>query len=287
MSINEKLIVPVFKELVQHKPKLAYFLPEDDEEIDIRQLGEQVINAFPYPIGEEIRPLFTPECSAVNQRRLYQILKLVERCVEFISFVLLSQLLEEQLTRNLSYPAQDFQRDFKRSFRMPMLGTYIWLIQSLEKIFTANGIEPFIPEMSVLLSKKFSSKLHSWRNIRNKIAHYQINLDEEEIQKQCMDFQEKLIEVLSNLCFLIKYPVVTSTGIQVNKPKRKPAGFIHAFTYLPDFADNKPREYDTCTDSRAVLLLKSLSIIESQDRLKNFRIIRKPRCKRINMFYPL
>ena len=39
MSINEKIIVSVFQELVKHKPRLALLLPDDEEdETDIRQL---------------------------------------------------------------------------------------------------------------------------------------------------------------------------------------------------------------------------------------------------------
>ncbi len=62
MSINVQLIIPVFQELVKHKPKLAYLLPEDDdeEEIDIRRLGHELINSFPWPIGNEFRLLFSP-----------------------------------------------------------------------------------------------------------------------------------------------------------------------------------------------------------------------------------
>ena len=48
MSINEKIIVPVFHELVKHKPRLALLLPEDDEEeTDIRQLAAEIIGSFP------------------------------------------------------------------------------------------------------------------------------------------------------------------------------------------------------------------------------------------------
>jgi len=258
MSINEQLIVPVFHELAKHKPRLAYLLPDDDEEeTDIRRLGHELINSFPWPIGNEFRLLFSPGCDALNQRRLYQILKIVERSLQCLSFVFLSQLLDESIERELLYPDERFRQEFPSSFKTLTLGTYIWLLESLGKIFTANDIEPFIPEMQPLLTKQFSGKLKSWRHIRNKISHYLINLGEEEIQKHCVDFQKDLIQVCRDLAFFVKYPLVTVRDIRVNKQRRKPPTFLHAITRLPDFAD-KQRQYDAYTESHAVLLLKSL-----------------------------
>lgn len=92
MSINEKIIVPIFQELVKHKPKLAVLLPGDEEETDIRLLKNEIIEGFPYPIGVEFRRLFSPGCDALNQERLSQVLKIVERSVQFLAFALLAQL---------------------------------------------------------------------------------------------------------------------------------------------------------------------------------------------------
>ncbi len=106
MSLNENIILPVFQELVKHKPKLGLLLADDDddgEETDVRRLANEIINGFPWPIGVEFRRLFSPGCDKPNQRRLYQILKIVERSVQFISFVLLSQLMDESLKDELSY----------------------------------------------------------------------------------------------------------------------------------------------------------------------------------------
>ena len=43
MSLNEKIIVPVFHELVKHKPKLVMLLSEEDEEeTDVRRLANEI-----------------------------------------------------------------------------------------------------------------------------------------------------------------------------------------------------------------------------------------------------
>ena len=257
MSLNEQLIAPVFQELVKHKPKLAALLPDDDEETDMRRLANEIIDGFPCPIGVEFRRLFSPGYDALSQDRLSQILKIVERTVQFLAFVLLAQLLEERGKRELIYPDQEFPREFPGSFKTLTLGTYIWLIEALGQIFTVNEIAPFLPEMQPMLTKKFTGKLQPWRHIRNKISHYLINLDQAEMQKRCLEFQDNLIKVCTDIAFFVKYPLVTIRDIRVAKRKGKPAQFIHAITRPPDFAD-KSRQYEAYTENHAVLLVKDL-----------------------------
>lgn len=236
---------------------MAALLPDEEEETDIRLLKNEIIEGFPYPIGVEFRRLFSPGCDALNQERLSQILKIVERSVQFLAFTLLVQLLEESGQRELTYPDAAFKKEFPASVKTLTLGTYIWLIEALGQIFTVNHIEPFIPEMQDVLTKKFTGKLQPWRQIRNKISHYLINLDQEEIQKRCQEFQDNLMKVCADIAFFVKYPLVTIRNIQVDKRKGKPAQFVHAITRLPDFAD-KHRSYPAYTENHAVLLLKDL-----------------------------
>lgn len=257
MSINEEIIVPVFQKLVKYKPKLAALLPDDDEEIEIHKLKNEIIEGFPYPIGVEFRRLFSPGCDALNQERLSQILKIVERTMQFLAFTLLAQLLEESGKRELTYPDAHFKQEFPSSVKMLTLGTYIWLLEALGQIFTANEIEPFIPEMEPMLTKKFTGKLQTWRQIRNKISHFLINLNQEEIQKLCQAFQNDLIKVCEDIAFFVKYPLITIRDIKVDKRRGKPAQFVHAITRLPDFAD-KHRSYHAYTENHAVLLLKDI-----------------------------
>lgn len=264
MSINEKIIVSVFHELVKYKPKLAILLPdeEEEEETDLRQLAAEIIGSFPWPLGVELRRLFSAGLNELSRGRLDQILKTVERITQFISFIFLSQILEESIRRQISFP-EDLQKNFVSRFSVPSLGTYIWLIQSLSKVFSTNEIEPFVPEMNVLLSKQFQKKLQPWTPIRNEISHYLVNLNDEEIQTRCYEYQEELTDLLVDLCFLAKYPLVTVTDIRVNKRKRKPVTYNHEIKILnnisSDFAGRR-REYGTSSDNQSVLLVKNLKI---------------------------
>ena len=61
-NTNEILIQQVFNEMLKYKPSLQKMLVTDDEEeehMDPRVLGDIVIKNFPWPIGVELRRLFS------------------------------------------------------------------------------------------------------------------------------------------------------------------------------------------------------------------------------------
>lgn len=57
-QLNEDLIRSVFAEMLKLKPSLAKFTmvdeDEDEDVVDYRILGDQVIKNFPWPIGVEL-----------------------------------------------------------------------------------------------------------------------------------------------------------------------------------------------------------------------------------------
>jgi len=141
------------------------------------------------------------------------------------------------------------------------MGNYAWLIRSTGNIYTEKGIKPFITEMSSILNNKFYKKLEFWVPERNEISHYQINLTDQETQIRCFEYQEKLTEILRDLCFLIKYPLVTVTEIRVNKTKRRKALFNHELKILNSSSSDftgKEKSYERFSDNHSVILLKSL-----------------------------
>ncbi len=261
MVINEKMILPVFRKLVEYKPKLAMLLPEDDdEEPEFRQLGAEIISSFPWPLGVELRRLFSVGLHEQNRGRLDQILKTVERMVQFLSFILLVQVIEARQTRQLTLP-NDLTANFASRFGAPALGTYVWLIQALGSVLEDNQLAPFVPEMEIVFSKKFARKLQPWLPIRNEIAHYLVNLSDADIEARCYEYQETLTDMLLDLCFLSKYPLVTITDIHVNKRKRKPITYDHDITVLNNITSDfsgKRREYSSYSDNRSVLFVKTL-----------------------------
>lgn len=260
MLINEKFILGVFKSMISYKPKFAALLDENDEDFDFRELSNNLTKAFPWPIGIELRRLLSGNMERLDRGRLDQLFKTIERTMQYLSFVMLIQLLEETVSKKMQ-PEPAFMKEFPRRFNTLTLGNYTWLIRSIDGIFRNNNISPFMEELKDVLKPKFFEKLDFWVPQRNEIGHYLINLTEEEIEVRCNEYLDKLEEILSQLAFFINYPLVTITEIQLIKNKREHEHFFHNMLLLNSSSSSflaKIQEFEKFTDTHAVILVKNL-----------------------------
>jgi len=260
MSINEKFILGLFKSMIKYKPKLSAFLDENDDDFDIRELSNNLTKSFPWPIGIELRRLLSGNMERLDRGRLDQLLKTIERTMQYLSFVMLIQLLEESFNKKLQIDP-DFRKEFLRRFSTLSMGTYTWFIRSIDGLFRNNQIIPFMHELNDTLNPKFFKKLDFWVPERNEIGHYLINLTEEEIEIRCIEYMDKLEDILSQLAFFINYPLITVTEIQLIKHKREQEHFFHNMLLLNSSSSSflaKIQESEKFTDSHSVILVKSL-----------------------------
>lgn len=266
-DINEVLIRSVFDEMVKYKASLSKAVisdDEDDELPDYRILADLIIKNFPWPIGVELRRLFSGSMRQLDRMRLDQIFKTIERSMQFLAFVMLSQMVKVKEKGTLSIPA-GFSKEFKDRFLILSLGNFSWLIRSVGNIFQYQNIEWFMPEMSENFDKKFYAALDFWVPERNEIGHYQINLNLEEVEKRCVEYEEKLTFILQRIAFLSKYKLVSVKEIKVIKSKVKEASFRHIFDLLNSSdSDFKANEFSepTFTESNSVLLMKNIKSLD-------------------------
>lgn len=267
-NINENLIRSLFDEMVKHKPSLQkhMIVDEDDEddEIDYRILGDLIIKNFPWPIGVELRRLFSGSMRQLDRLRLDQIFKTIERTMQFVSFVMVSQLWKEKVKGKINLPGS-LTNDFASRFEVLSMGNYSWLIRTIGKIFESEQVELFLPEMGENFDKKFYAALDFWVPERNEIGHYQINLTQEEIERRSVEYEEKLSFILQKIAFLAKYKLISVKEIKVNKPRNGEAVFHHVIDLLNSSdSDFKAKEIDEnkYSESRSVLLMKNIKSIE-------------------------
>ncbi len=266
MSVNEKFIRGVFRKMVLYKPRLAAFLDENDPDFDIRELSNHLTKEFPWPIGVELRRLLCGNMEKLDRGRLDQILKTIERTMQYLSFIMVIQLLEESIRKPLVIE-DGFKKEFARRFSTLSMGNYAWLIRSVGAVFRSNAITPFMAEQQDVLQKKFFEKLDFWVPERNEIGHYLINLTEEEIEIRCMEYLEKLEDILSQLSFLINYPLVTVTEVQLIKHKRDAGRFSHNLLLLNSASSSflgKTQESEKYTDTHVVIVVKNLKTASEQ-----------------------
>jgi hypothetical protein len=266
-QINEDLIRKVFDEMVKHRPALQKHLIADDEEeevVDYRVLGDLIIKNYPWPIGVELRRLFSASMRQLDRLRLDQIFKTIERTMQFTSFVMLSQLWKEKAKNNIEIP-ESFSKEFAGRFLVLSMGNYTWLIRAIGNLFAEKNIEWFMPELKENFDKTFYNALDFWVPERNEIGHYQINLTQEDIEKRCVEYEEKLMLILQRISFFAKYKLVSVREIKVIKPKNHTAVFHHVIDLLNSSdSDFKAQELDepNYAESRSVLLMKTIKTIE-------------------------
>jgi len=261
--LNEDLIKQVFNEMVKFRPALAKYLivdeEEEDDSIDYRVLGDLIIKHYPWPIGVELRRLFSGSMRQLDRARLDQIFKTIERTMQFVSFVMVSQLWEVVEDKKIELP-DGFKNTFASRFEELTLGNFATIIRSVGKLFADNRVDWFLPEMKDCLDNKFYNSLDFWVPERNEIGHYQINLTQGEIEKRCVEYEEKLTTFLQKIAFLSKYRLVSVREIQVKKTRNKDAVFHHVINLLNSSdSDFRSQEMDEAnfSDSNSVLIMKS------------------------------
>jgi hypothetical protein len=267
VTTNELLIQKVFQEMLKYKPSLQKMLVADDDEeeaIDPRLLGDSIIKNFPWPIGIELRRLFSASMRQPDRMRLDQIFKTIERTMQFISFVMICQIWKEKKDGKIEI-SSNLAKDFQSRMLVLSMGNYTWVIRAIGSMMKEKSIPWFLPEMGENFDNKFFAALDFWVPERNEVGHYQINLTQEEIQRRCVEYEEKLALILEKIAFLCKYRLVSVREIKVINPKNQSAKFNHIVDILnssdSDFSA-KEMEEDKFAESNSVLLMKSLKTLD-------------------------
>ena len=269
-QLNEELIRRVFDDMVKNRPGLAKYLLVDDEdededdEVDYRILGDLIIKNYPWPIGVELRRLFSGSMRQLDRLRLDQIFKTIERTMQFVSFVMISQVWKDKAAGKIEIP-DSFKNDFANRFGVLSLGNYTWIIRALGKMYQDQNVEWFMTEMGDNFDKKFYAALDFWVPERNEIGHYQINLTQEDIEKRCVEYEDKLTSILQKIAFITKYKLISVREIKVIKTKNHDPSFHHVIDILNSSdSDFKGKELDESkfTESQSVLLMKSIKSID-------------------------
>ncbi len=271
MSHNEKFVSALFSRMVQCKPLLAKFLPDEDdlmhgEGLDHRELSNIITKEFPWPIGIELRRLLSGSMTDLNRGRLDQTLKTYERTLQFSAFVLVINLYEEHKKNSADLPS-GFKIEFSKRFRVLTLGNYVWLINSIGNIFKKSSFELFMPEMAEFFSKPCIRNANLMVQDRNDLSHYLVNLNDDDIELKCVESFEKLGELLGDLAFLTNYPLVTIPQINVRKNRNSQVNFEHHLLLLNSASSNfygTKRIFDQFTDTPSVLVIKNAKEMPTQ-----------------------
>lgn len=260
-AINESLVQLVLKEMLKYKPSLQKVLStgEEEELSDPRYVGQLVIRNFPSLIGVELRRLFSVSLRQPDKLRLEQIYFSFERCLQFISFIMISQLWNEERQHRIIIP-ENFGREFGKRVVTLNIDNYIWIIRSIRILFEDNSITWFMPEIKDNLDNSFFKNIDIQAPEINESGHYRFDVDANNMETCCRKSEENLVLLLQKISFLCNYKLASIQNIKVIKAKYRAPQYLHTLNVLG--GDNTyPRSMeivrDTCVESHSVLLLKS------------------------------
>jgi hypothetical protein len=263
IQIDQTLTKNLWDEMVKYHPFLSqYFITNQRGELNFGLLGDLLISNLPWPIGVELRRLFCMK--DLDHGRLDHYFKIVERTMQFFSFVMISQAVEERIKNRIEIP-DTFRSVFQERFKTLSMGNFSWLIRSVGNFMSEQQVEWFMPEVSRNCNNKFYAELDKWVAARNEISHYQFNLTQSDIEIRCVNYAENLTELLKKLAFLAKYQLVSVQEIMVIKSKIKDARFRHLVNVLyssnPLFSAQELDE-EKFSESNSVLLTKTIDSME-------------------------
>lgn len=257
-TVNDHIIERVFQAILQQlggqSPEATFYnsMKMANMPVDNRMLANFIIQDFPWPIGVELRRLFSGSRKDRDKNRVEQILRAAERSAQFFCFSLLVQLWDESKSREIEL-SDDFRAQIA-GFDRPSFGVYVGLIRATHALIERNKIPPFF-DYSRDPDFKFSTLLKTMNDLvsrRNADRHQGGELD-------CEEAESMLADLLEQMAFLARYKMVTIKEIQVLHPKLKPIKYQHVMKMLnsqhEDFSALE-QIYDDFSESHSVLLMK-------------------------------
>ena len=278
---NDGLIQDLFEAIAPHSPELGAMLEvaRRTNRQDLRTVRQLIIDAFPSPLGEQLRKLFAS--SAVDEPRLRQLVATYETLIKLFAFTSLSQLwdtLHDNPGLTVSEADWGPVEAFKHldAAREPLFD-YLGLIVAVDRILASNRVQPFMHESEALqreLTDTETGAAHLFMDgMRARLPAGPF--PPAEIGPACTEGAQHLGTLLTDLAFLFRYKMATIKGIAINKSRHKQAEFLHRQVLLDritaGFVDSDEAR-TSYTDNESVIMLKDLADVSQYLNLTPFVI---------------
>ncbi|MFC2156159.1 hypothetical protein ACFLRB_06705, partial [Acidobacteriota bacterium] len=266
-EVNTELIKKLFKEVEKfHENNWAQQCYKEDGELDIRVAKGRIIDSFPMPVGEQLRQIFEPG-SSIGVERLKQLVVAYNTIVEFLCFILLSQLWDIKYNKPEITIPENYLVEIIR-FLALNADNYITfncvkLIEAIAGIFKENQVKCFIEELNtsgkcIPDQEGDFHKAHLYME-EMKAELFENKVTAEEIGSFCVQAEEHLGTILAKLSFLVKYKLATIKSIEVIRRKQKKAKYSHRTVMLDKVTLGTLDEestFDSFAENDSVILLK-------------------------------
>lgn len=252
---SEGLIRELYEHLMLFKPGLGTFINDDaleESTVDVRVLAFEIIKSYPWPISVELRRLFSGAMKDANYKRLVQLKRAIGRILDFFTYILLSELIEELSRNELS---DELMSSCKECLHEINLKNQAELFRQAHPLIANNVIIRFIKELDILFDESFFRELEQWEEINT-------DTNDMEMVEACSILEQSLIFFIKKAAFLSRYQLINVSSIKVNKLKYRSPLFRHELHLLnsvdTDFSIHE-ETLEQFADSNAVLLVKRIN----------------------------
>jgi len=270
-KLNVHLVQALFNAVAQHSAEVAAFweAAKVAKRQDLRMVRQQIFDAYPTPIGEQLRKLFAG--NSIDEDRLRQLLFTYETLLQLICYVLLSQLWDKRLA-DAALPLGEDRVVRCRSFFSLSADTqptfdYVTLIAAVLAFLTENGVELFFPELASLDAEWRKQELvaaHAFmEEMRAELARGRVTANE--IKSFCLQAETHLTAIMVSAAFVVRYKLATVKRIDFIKSRGQPAEYRHTQVILDRVSAGLmavSEVYPTYAESDAIILLKRTDDIQ-------------------------
>ena len=278
---NQELLETLYTSLATIHPRVRDLKQREDdgEYIPEGDKQKEILNALPIPIAEHLRKLLCPvEVEAdgfdtVSLRRLEQTTTVYQMAMEFLAFILISQIWEVWLQKPEA--AASLPRNLKEGLRryvdMPALERkvldYVPFLLQLREYLDVYPEAYFVEELrkwaaEIIHVPEYASACEYLSFLRRQTVAK--NIAQGDIPEMCQRAEHSLSKFLSELCFLAQYTLASVKHIDIQKFRhQQEATYNHAIVKLMRVMGKlEVNRYvlDKFLDNRGVMLVKDAAV---------------------------
>ena len=237
--MNQKVVETIANAITDYSLKVRFMFEEAKmrkREPKLRELRAAVIDAFPTPIGMHLRRLI--QSDKISTERLQRIVNLYSVTVEFLAFILLSQLWDEMYKKgSLNIPDAHAKvlAKFSTATETDFNGfRYFDVIRIISDIFELNEIAPFVEEFNLVKKELYenSELLNAHLALEEMKANLKGTIAAEEIESFCVQAEDHLCVLFSHIGFAAKYTMATIKTIELEKQRHAIPNYRHNLVIL-------------------------------------------------------
>ena len=234
-----------------------------------RELMDNILWCLPTPIADQIKSVFSNDLLNTNKRiRLKRIAITYQKSIQLIFTYLFSQLWEAKIAQ----PHLTINKEVLMQLKLYLLGKFPnsqipQFIQSIHHLmanrfqysYFFNEIEPLFQQPAYWDDFK---DIHKNMDTLTHAVDFETPTNEDPpIDEDCLDAELYLTAFLKDWNFLASYPFISVQDINVVKPRRKKAKFVHAqnilrYTESTDYGGYDEKTYRFFMDHLSVIVAK-------------------------------